>query len=421
MSAAWSSSPVPEISPFSAIRYETGKLENNLSSVLAPPYDVLDESDKQALLARNSRNIVAIDLPHAPAKEPGRPEDYEKAATLLREWISNGTLIREARPALYVYHQRFRHENRNYSRRMFIARARLTPFHDGPILPHERTFGGPKEDRLALMRATRCNLSPIFGIYSDAERVVDAAFSSVIEKNPDVFGHLDHTDNLVWAVTDAEIIGLVVRAMADRKVYIADGHHRYETALRYRDEAASGDRLPRDHPAGFVMIVLACMEDPGCLILPYHRVLANIDVRTLLQAWHSGVHPAPPESADLVIQDGRSQDRAWLRFTAREQLSRLEPAQPAAWHRLDTAYLHRYLIDELLRAKVPDRSTAVAYVKSSEEAVRTARRDSGVALLLNPTPMAQLRAVAEAGALMPQKSTYFHPKLATGLTIYSLE
>ncbi len=413
---------MPKIAPFSAIRYDSGKVGGELSSVLAPPYDVLDESDRQVLLARNPRNIVAIDLPHVPPKTLGPPEAYERSAARLREWITEGTLVRGTIPAIYVYYQRFRFENRAYTRRMLIARAWLTPFADGPILPHERTFGGPKEDRLALMRATGCQLSPVFGLFSDPARRMESLLASMGESPPDAAGRLDQVDNLLWAVEDRKTIEQAVALLLDAKVYIADGHHRYETALRYREETAKslGGRLPPDHPANFIMLALAAMEDPGSLVLPYHRVMTHVDVRTLLQAWSAGAQPAPPEQADLVIQDGRSQDRASLRFTDRSKLAELEPGESPAWHQLDTAYLHRYLVDELLAGQPAERGTAVLYAKSNEDAVRLARQESGVALLLNPTPMSQLRAVSEAGGLMPQKSTYFHPKLTTGLTIYPL-
>ena len=152
-----------DVRPFAAIRYDARRCGGDLSNVIAPPYDVLDEADRAALLARDPHNIVAIDLPHVPPKSVGPPQVYERSANLLEQWIKDGVLVREAKPALYIYHQTFEHEGRRFTRKKFIARLRLASFSEGVILPHERTFGGPKEDRLALMKATRCNLSPIFG------------------------------------------------------------------------------------------------------------------------------------------------------------------------------------------------------------------------------------------------------------------
>ena len=187
----------------------------------------------------------------------------------------------------------------------------------------------------------------------------------------------------------------------------------------YRDFLASrqGGSLPPEHPANYVMFVLASMDDPGCLILPYNRALTNVELYAVLEAWSAGTERTMPEEADLLLYDERTKSETPLRFSKREALATLEPQQCEAWHKLDYAYLHRYLIDELLTAKLGGQKPTVRYVKSAEDARAVARDESGVALLMNATPMAHLRAVSEAGGLMPQKSTYFHPKLATGLTL----
>lgn len=425
-----------EIAPFSAIRYDLRRVGGDLSAVLAPPYDVLDEADKKALLARSDHNIVAIDLPYLPPKSAGPAQVYERAARTMQDWIRDGTLIRDPAPALYVYHQRFEHDGKPYTRRMFIARVRLQPFSEGSILPHERTFGGPKEDRLALMKATRCNLSAIFGLYCDSRDEIGALFAATAAKRADAVGTLDGVESRLWVVADRKVVQSVVAAMADRRVYIADGHHRYSTALMYRDWLAEqhGGPLPDDHPANYVMFVLASMDDPGCLILPYYRVLEHIDADALASAWSPGATrigmktPSPSQGegwgegrdADVVLWDGHSGKELSLKFTDRAKLAALEPNECPAWHKLDYAYLHRYLIDELLARKLGTAPT-VHYVKSLDDAKQTARQCAGVALLVNATPMAHLRSVAESGGLMPQKSTYFHPKLATGLTMNKLE
>jgi uncharacterized protein (DUF1015 family) len=314
---------------------------------------------------------------------------------------------------------------------MFIARVRLAPFSDGSILPHEKTFGGPKEDRLALMKATRCNLSPIFGLYADPQNRIGSIFAPTVSKSPDAKAALDGVENSLWIVTGAAVIERVVTEMRDKKVYIADGHHRYGTALLYRDfVAGQGGGLSADHPANFVMFVLASMDDPGCLILPYYRALGHVDLQLLLDAWRDGVAVAAPLSEkggtkggsaapDLVLWEGSTGKQVGLRFTNRGVLRSLEPGEAAPWYDLDYAYLHRYLLEELLVKKLGG-EPKIQYVKSLDDARRTARDEQGVALLVNATPMAHLRAVSDAGGLMPQKSTYFHPKLATGLTINPL-
>jgi len=410
-----------EVTPFAAIRYDFAEFDGDVSKLIAPPYDVLDINDKDALLAGSDRNIVAVDLPHLPPKSAGPPAAYDKAASTLTAWLDDGTLVRENFPALYLYHQNFTHQGTTYTRRKFIARVRLRPFEDGVVLPHELTFGGPKEDRLALMKATRCQLSPIFGLYSDPEDVVGKAFAPAAEKQPDAHGALDGVDNKLWIVQDASLIDAVVAALGNKKLYIADGHHRYGTALSYRDQVRdqAGGTLSENHPAQFCMFVLASMDDPGCLILPYCRALADVSLDAVLDAWSDGTKSCDEHAADLVLEDGASGRRESVRFTNRAALKSIDDGQCAPWYDLDYAYLHRYLIDELLVKKLGG-EPSVRYVKSAEDAKTTARAESGVALLTRATPMAHLRAVSEAGGFMPQKSTYFYPKLATGLTINPL-
>lgn len=410
-----------EVRPLAALRYDARRWNGDLSRVIAPPYDVLDEADKASLLSRDPHNIVAIDLPHVPPKSAGPSEVYERAARQLALWQKDGVLIRESMPALYIYHQTFAHGGRTFTRKKFIARLRLKGFAEGVILPHERTFGGPKEDRLALMKATKCNLSPIFGLYSDPANEVAASFAQIATRPPDFHATLEGVENKVWIVTDAGVIDRVAKAMGDKKVYIADGHHRYGTALLYRDhmvEQTGG--LSADHPANFVMFVLASMDDPGCLILPYYRVLGGITLQELVHSWSAGASAsAGSGTTNLRLWEAATGKEASISFTNRSVLRSLEPKEVGPWYDLDYAYLHRYLIDELL-TKTVGKPADIHYAKSEEQAKEMAREFRGVALLVNATPMAHLRAVSEANGLMPQKSTYFHPKLATGITINPL-
>ncbi len=408
-----------EIRAFRAIRYDHIRLGGDLSSVIAPPYDVLDQRDKDELLARSDRNIAALDLPHIPPKSLGPPECYARSADSLEQWLKDGTLTRETQPALYLYHQVFEHGGKQYTRRKFFATVRLVPFSEGVVLPHEETFGGPKEDRLALTKATKCNMSPVFGIYTDPEDAIGQAFATIASRDPDATATMDGVENRLWIVTNSSTIERVAGLMGPKRVFIADGHHRYGTALNYRNWLAKeqGD-LPADHPANYVLMVLGSMNDPGSLILPYNRVLVGPDasLTNLTEAWADGTEPSDAASADLVLHAGADGAERPLRFTDRARLDQLEPERSEAWRALDVAYLHRYLITELARGL----ELNVRYVKSADDARALAREEKGVALLLNATPMEHLRGVSEAGELMPQKSTYFYPKLATGFTINPL-
>ncbi|HUU84052.1 MAG TPA: DUF1015 domain-containing protein, partial [Phycisphaerae bacterium] len=361
----------------------------------------------------------AIDLPHIPPKSAGPPELYEASARRLAQWLEDGTLVRESQPAFYLYHQVFEHAGRTYTRRKFIAGVRLVPFSEGTVLPHEETFGGPKEDRLALTRATRCNMSPVFGLYTDPDDEVGRAFAATAARKPDMVARMDGVENRVWIATDPGVIKAVTATMAPKRIFIADGHHRYGTGLNYRNHVAEETGgISEDHPANFVMLVLGSMDDPGSLILPYNRVLLGPDasIEKLTRAWSKGCGPTDGASADLVLYGGADGAERPLQFIDRTELKRLEPEHSEAWCSLDAAYLHRYLIEELAQSL----ELTVRYVKSADDARAVARDENGVALLLNATRMEQLRAVSECGELMPQKSTYFYPKLATGLTINPL-
>ncbi|MCH7701267.1 MAG: DUF1015 domain-containing protein [Planctomycetes bacterium] len=415
-----------EIRPFHAIRYDFERLNRDLSAVLAPPYDILDQADKDRLLAGSDRNVVKLDLPHVPPGDEGPAEAYRGSADDLQAWIADGTLVREAEPVLFAYHQAFDYAGQEFVRRSLIAAVELHPFEDGVVLPHEHVFSGPKADRLALMKATRCALSPILGLIDDPEDRIGGALADVVSAKPDATGTLDGVENRVWRIADPSVIGAVQEAMAGKLIYIADGHHRYGTALNYRDELTTelGHDLAPDHPARFCLFVLASMDDPGCLVLPTHRVFTDsaITARGLVDAWSAGCNSCAPAEADIGVYDGQTGETLSLAFSNRSRLAELEPERSEAWCGLDLAYLHRYLIDELLTVNVLNgKPPAITYPKSDEQARKLADSVGAVAVFVKATPMEHLRAVCEAGDLMPHKSTYFYPKVATGLVIQPLE
>lgn len=426
------------IRPFSAVRYATRAGHTDLSARLAPPYDILDLDGKQALLGRDPCNFVEIDLPHVPPKAAGPAEAYEGAARTLARWMADGTMVRDERPAIYVYHQLYRQGGADYVRRMFFARLRLEPFGQGSVFPHERTFGGPKEDRLALTKATKANLSPIFGLYQDVRNEVSGRLEGALPGEPLATGRLDEVENRLWAVTDAAVIEAVAELMRSKPIYIADGHHRYGTGLLYRDWLA-GQRgpLPEEHAANYVLCVFCAMEDPGLLILPTHRVLAGVGLPAGLLKGDAQleVHALKTTNADEAIRalaeygpqavgwyDSTAGSIAAVRPRSRDILDTLEPEHSPAWRRLGLALLHAYVLERVVRPKVCNgQEPAIQYIKSAPEAVRAAQSTKGTAFLLQPTTMEEMRAVCGAGDLMPQKSTYFYPKLASGLVINPLE
>ncbi len=424
---------MPEIRPFQAIRYDAKRFGTDWSALAAPPYDVLTGDDKARLLGLSPYNIVGVDMPFVPPKQAGPPEVYRRAAETLRAWLDEGVLVREDRPALYVYHQTYRWGGREFTRRMFFAVVRLEEFGKGKVFPHELTHSGPKEDRLLLMRATRCQLSPVFGLYSDPENAVAAALNRA-GAAPDARAVLGDVVHQLWVETDPPTIDRVGTLLGDAGIYIADGHHRYSTALNYRNELAAAGSLPPDHPAHFVLMGLCAMEDPGCVILPTHRVFGSLSGAELMRLWAPACSFAPADRAasdpsalidpaashDIALYAAAENRRYVGTFTDRRVLDRLAPDRSPAWRSLDLAYLHRYMIDELLASASGGKAPGIGYTPSIEEAERMAREAAGVAVLVKPTAMRELRAVADAHDFMPQKSTFFYPKLATGLVIHSL-
>src|SRR4051794_31177744 len=222
------------IRPFAAIRY-ANRPDLNFSNVIAPPYDVIDERGKAVLQAKHPNNIVTLDSPYTVPKTAGPDDVYDHAAITFKSWMSAGILKRDHRPALYPYTQTFEHNGRTMHRRGFIALVRLSPFGQGQVVPHERAYKGPIEDRLKLMRASRIQLSPIFGLYSDSRHEITNLLYHNLGK-PELSGMLDGMQNDLWSVIDAEVENRVIDIMGTKPVYIADGHHRYTTALQYQFE-----------------------------------------------------------------------------------------------------------------------------------------------------------------------------------------
>jgi uncharacterized protein (DUF1015 family) len=431
------------IRPFSAVHYAS-RDDLDMSRLIAPPYDVLDDRQKAELQARHPNNIVSIDLPFTPPKSVGPDEVYEKANQTLQAWLAEGILVRDRRPAMYPYTQSYVYNGRTYNRRGFICLVRLEPFGKGDVIPHEKTHQGPIEDRLKLMRATGMQLSPIFGLFSDPRGEVNKLLYQNVGR-PEVGGEMDGVKNQLWSVIDAEREDQVISLMRARAIYIADGHHRYTTALHYQREMEqqNGGPLPPAHPANWVMFVLVPMQDDGLLILPTHRLIGGLDnfnIGTFKSAvgdnFDIAETPLTPDHVDefvnsvLPVQpvhtfglyDGRARKLYQLTLKNLNVLASLEPGRSDAWRRLDVAILQRYLLDEVLRPTFAGgRELTKGYTANPwEVAPLTDGQQYQVALLLKSTPLASLEHLGKHGEVMPQKSTYFYPKLATGMVLNPL-
>ena len=426
-----------EIRPFAGWRYDAG-VAGDLTAVVAPPYDVIDDAHRDRLYDRSPHNVVRLIL--------GREADrYGAAAACLRQWREQHVLVRDRQPALYLYSQEFPLEGEVRMRSGIIGAVRLEPFDRGVIRPHEKTLSGPKADRLKLMDATRTNLSPIFCLYAGASKTLDEARTTAAARPPladliDEFG----VRHLLSAVSDPAVAAAIAAELAPRTIYIADGHHRYETALAYRDNLAAGGALPPDHPANFVMMYLCSTADPGLVILPTHRLvggLAGFDAKAFLgvlgSAFHLRQFPHTDAGASELQTALRAAAAGSFGFAVRGAgalhlatladsglMAREAPGVAPEVRALDVLLLDVVVLRKLLGVDAHEAAQdgRLRYVKEAAEALASVRRgQADVACLLNATRMDEVARVCDAGETMPEKSTYFHPKLGSGFVFHSLE
>jgi uncharacterized protein (DUF1015 family) len=429
-----------QIAPFQGLRFDLSSSQDP-AALLAPPYDVISERHREELERRHHRNVVHLDLPRGEGDER-----YELAGGLLERWIAEGTLRRDERPALYRYEQRFTFANgagpRAYTRRGFIALLKLEPFSARVVLPHEHTLSGPKLDRLKLMRATRTQFSQVFALYRDPAGEAEALLSSVEGEAPDLDATTsDGVRHRMWAITDPVIIGKVARVMSPKQVMIADGHHRYETMITLRDELRPAERPPSQSLADWGTMFFARAEDPGLLVLPTHRLVSGLPADALASLperagrWftvtegtereaHAIEHRLAEEGAARVtfaLREAGKPRTLWLGLRPDADLSALGPP---ALQRLDVTVLHGLLLGPLLGidAAAMARQSFLSYTHDLDEAL--GRIDGGEVqggFLMNATKVEQVLAACEAGFVLPQKSTYFQPKLATGLVMARID
>jgi uncharacterized protein (DUF1015 family) len=433
---------MPEIQAFRGIRYDLGHV-GSLSDVVAPPYDVIDPDLQDRLYKLHPCNVVRLILNRI---EPGDDEAdnrYTRARRFLKTWREHGVLFQEADPAVYVYHQEFPWEGRTCTRRGFMARMRLSRFGEGQVFPHEETFPGPKLDRLMLTVVCKANLSQIFGLFPDPQRETDALLEPAIAgRTPLVATDQAGVVHRIWPVTDVSLISALAARLGPKPVFIADGHHRYETAVKYRDEVYDSGFLKPDHPANYVLMSLVAMEDPGLIVLPTHRLFRDMPAMTADQlAARLGdlfaVRPAGEgaDTARTVWEDVQtSSDQEVLAFYTRQDrrwtIVRLTPAGRARfeqiasdrnheWRTLGVSILHRLVLETLLDRGGP---ADTLYVHAIDEVVAGLQSDAfPLAALVMPATVEHIRAISSHGERMPAKSTYFYPKLLSGLVINPLE
>ena len=429
------------IRPFRGLRYNLPKA-GDAANLLAPPYDVIDDDKRAALAGRSSNNCVHVIVP-----EGEGDTKYEHGAREFQRLLRDGALLRDEQPGIYVYHQRFSAEGRSYTRKGFICQIELTSFGDGPVLPHERTLKGPKEDRLKLMRACTAHVELVFGMFSDPERSWEAALDGQLGA-PVLEADFDGSHHTLFRVAAPDAIAALRELLAQRSIYIADGHHRYETMCSFRSELEAAGEVDAD-AARFGMIYLSNLDDPGLVVLPTHRIVHGVQgldvdgtVASLNNIFTARRVPLPSDAATLraLLQDAGAERAAFAlskpgsgEMTVLALKEGFDPAQaglgglPDALQRLDVVLLHELVLDRGfgISREAQAAKTNIRYYKSSEAALSLARggeaSDAQVICFMNATPVEDVVAVCDSGEVMPQKSTFFYPKIPTGLTFHSLK
>jgi uncharacterized protein (DUF1015 family) len=418
-----------DVQPLRALRYDPAVV-GALANVVAPPYDVIDAGQRAELIARSPFNVVAVDLPRAePDASGGEGDPYTTAGELFESWQAQGALVRDEEPALWAHTQDYTGpDGQTRTRRGFFCRVRIEDYGPGRVRPHERTHPGPKADRLRLTRATHANISPIFSLYSDPTEAAWRAIAPATEQTPwaDI-KDADGTVHRLWRVSDPEAIAAVQAATGGAELLIADGHHRYETMHAYAEEVGGEG----DHR--YILMCLVALEDPGLTVFPTHRLIGGLDDQrraALQQALErdfditevpvAEITPQPGEGTPLQLGyiDGR--DGRALRLTLKDQAiaDAALPGHSEAYRHLDTGVLETLLLRNALGYSDEDIAhfNGLFYARDTAEALAMVRSgEYDAAFLMRPTPVGQVRDVAAAGENMPPKSTFFYPKLLTGL------
>jgi len=444
-----------KIIPFKGILYNKEKIRD-MKDVVAPPYDVISPPEQEELYKRHENNVVRLILGKESDSDTPDNNRYTKARDSFDSWQRDSILIKDAFPSIYVYSQEYHlgeTEGFEKKRRLgFIALSKLENFGEGKIHPHENTLAKPKEDRLKLMQHCNANFSSIFGLFSDPSKRIDSVLKDYMRHSP-LYDLVDDAGmrHTLWAIRDNKVIQIITGVMSDKQVFIADGHHRYETAINYRNEMR--EKLPNftgEELYNYVMMYFTNTNSEGLSILPIHRLVSNLsnfdkkkiikkageffnieklslnesDEKTVKQKLFSDMKERGKKEHIFGMYLGNDE---YLLLTLKDEdvLDRLiTNSRHPSWKKLDVTILHTLLIEKVLG--VSEKNLAeqknITYTISEDEAIKDVKAGKyQIALFLNPTKIEEVKDVATAGEKMPQKSTFFYPKLITGLVMNKLE
>lgn len=437
------------ISPFKGIRYNTEKI-NDLALVTTPPYDVISSTDQQRYYDIHENNIIRIELGKDYEGDNENNNKYIRAGSYLNEWIRKGVLVQEELPAIYIYDQEFHVSEWEVKRRRgLITLVKLSEFSEGIVLPHEHTLSKAKVDRFNLMCTTNSNISQIFSLYNDNQQVVPLLDKYTISNPPEIsFANPENVIERLWVITDVQLIAEICTIFSGKQLFIADGHHRYETALNYRKKTISENLSHTGNELyNYVMMTLVDMDDPGLVVFPTHRVLKNLpkfDSKSFIEfaesifevksiKFNTSFTPEyVPDQIRISVEqngvfgksfgyyDGSSENYYILMLKDQGAVEKALPDKSPAYKDLDVTVLHSLILEQYFKIDEDNQSKQInlSYTRDIKEAMDwVASRKCQCAFFLNPTQVRQVKEVSLAGDKMPQKSTYFYPKVSTGLVI----
>ncbi len=421
------------VKPFRGLRYNTSKV-GSLKAVTAPPYDIISDKEQELLYKKHENNIINLELGKIYDTDSETNNRYTRASDCLNDWMSSGVLKFEDKPAYYIYEENFTVANTQKALRGIISAVKLVPFSEKIVLPHEETLSKAKKDRFELMTKTHANFSPIYFLYMDEKKTVNKIMSEICKNTPtETFTTDDGIIHNMWVVTDEAICKKIEESFKDKQLFIADGHHRYETALNF------SKTLPENEKAQHILAFSVEMDDPGLVVLPTHRILKDIESfneNTVIDALHSyfdvkkiyaeniaeTAEKLLAENEDLTVFAFYTGKDYFYLLTLKdtEIMKNILKDKSSAYCELDVSILHTLILDKIFNIDMENMANQknLVYSKFSTETIETVKSgNADCSFLLNGTKVRQIKEVSLNNEKMPQKSTYFYPKLITGLVI----
>ncbi|MBE7012308.1 MAG: DUF1015 domain-containing protein [Ruminococcaceae bacterium] len=429
-----------KVVPFNGLRYNT-EMFSNLDSVTAPPYDIISPAEQDALYEKSEYNIVRVDFAKEQDGDNEENNKYTRAGAEFASWIEKGVLKREEKPAFYIYEQVFQYNATPISLKGIISAVKIEEFENKVVLPHEETLSKAKTDRFNLMSTTDANMSQIYSLFLDEDSSVEALINLYSKGEPDVSFVADGIKQNIWIITDEEKTAKITEKFAGKQLFIADGHHRYETALRFRNAKREENPDVVDAPYDYVMMMLTSMNDPGLLVFPTHRMIRNLPdfdeavlVGYLTEDFTvSKVHLTEGDYSDIITNriSSVADDKCFALYTGKDYYYRFElknknaidnyiTDKSQAYKNLDVTLLHTLVLERFLGIDQNNMANQknLSYTRDAKEAIEKVQSgEYQCSFLINATNVSDIKEISLANEKMPQKSTYFWPKLVTGIVI----